>query len=614
MYPFFESITSAKDLWYYKGQNIPVVREGNTFRADRNGIEYTCTLTEEGEVTLRRDQIRNTTNATVSLVPMQARFRFPGGEFEVYTQYNINFRESTGQWQPLMTKVETFCASMRSANGATPFLALWDQQGQRGMAYHLLVDSAWEMAAFRKPIGEAFAAVDVVAGFHDAPVLTLEPGETVQLPTILFYDFRNKLDMDAWKLHRWFHAYHPRKQPPILYNTWLYKFDNFTPEDIMSQIPVAAELGVEYFTVDAGWFGEKGNWYESLGDWEESENSALEGKLSQVSQLVRDAGMKFGLWLEVERAGLSSKITKEHPEYFVPGITNAKYALLNFAVPEARKYLLDTIDGLIEKYNIEFIKFDFNADQDHIDGDPAYINYYKGYRLFADELAKRHPDLYMGSCASGGHRMDINNALQFGSFWLSDNQGVVLTMRIFKDTIKRLCPQAIERWLTIHDYPGFPSASSKPKSMFLGELDYSWTSAIGVNDDWVDSFMAGGPLGLTCDLTNFGPELKERIKKNIASIKENREFWRTCECRILGDTQRLWALQYNDPAFDRVEVTAFLLSVEQKFVTVYPVVDTDADYLLDGKVCSGKDINRFGVQLPFKVSMSAQRICLTKVK
>ena len=47
---------------------------------------------------------------------------------------------------------------------------------------------------------------------------------------------------------------------------------------------------------------------------------------------------------------------------------------------------------------------------------------------------------------------------------------------------------------------------------------------------------------------------------------------------------------------------------------VYPVVDTDAQYMLDDVLYSGKDLDRYGLKLPFTSSMSAVRLCLTKVK
>lgn len=45
--------------------------------------------------------------------------------------------------------------------------------------------------------------------------------------------------------------------------------------------------------------------------------------------------------------------------------------------------------------------------------------------------------------------MTLTNGLDFDSFWLSDNQSPYEGVRIFKDTIKRVAPQMIEKWATI---------------------------------------------------------------------------------------------------------------------------------------------------------------------
>lgn len=42
---------------------------------------------------------------------------------------------------------------------------------------------------------------------------------------------------------------------PLFYNTWLYKFTDFTPENLFMQAEYASRLGLEYFVVDGGWFG-----------------------------------------------------------------------------------------------------------------------------------------------------------------------------------------------------------------------------------------------------------------------------------------------------------------------------------------------------------------------
>ena len=74
--------------------------------------------------------------------------------------------------------------------------------------------------------------------------LKLAPGKEVSLPEIIYYDVENKKDLDAYKLHLYLAETHPGKEMPVIYNTWLYKFDRFTYEDIKNQIEKAKESGI----------------------------------------------------------------------------------------------------------------------------------------------------------------------------------------------------------------------------------------------------------------------------------------------------------------------------------------------------------------------------------
>ncbi len=88
------------------------------------------------------------------------------------------------------------------------------------------------------------------------------------MPQILSYEVRNKVDMDAWKIHHYMNQKYPRRELPVIYNTWLCRFEAITFENVANQIPLASELGAEYFVIDAGWFG-KGGFWNCRGDWEE---------------------------------------------------------------------------------------------------------------------------------------------------------------------------------------------------------------------------------------------------------------------------------------------------------------------------------------------------------
>ena len=390
MYTPFKSIENDRQLWVIPRAAQPIEKlDSTTFRLEEKGLAYVCAVTQQGHVMLRQDKVTNLTDAPITFQPYSPKLDLPGGEYEVYTQYNGQLVESTGSWQPLVTRVQCGSPSFRACADATPFMAVWNNQANRGLAIHVLVDSTWQLTVSRHMERRSKHTVQVSVNFYENRLVTLQPGETLSLPGLLFYSCKNKVDLDCWKLHRWFADYHPRRQYPAVYNTWLYRFDRFTPEDIKQQIPVAAELGIEYFVIDAGWFGTKGNWSGTLGDWEESPESAMEGRLAEISQAIRDQGMKFGLWFEIERAAPTSKIVQTHPEYFVPGMT---FPMLNFTLPQVQQYILELLEQRIAQYHIEYLKFDMNADLCYVEGDESLSRYFAGYRQVFRQLKERRSE------------------------------------------------------------------------------------------------------------------------------------------------------------------------------------------------------------------------------
>ncbi len=607
-----DSITNARELWNFRSSTLDFHRQDNTFTVNLEGIVYRCSFSEEGPVMLRKDTVCNTTDAPRTLSVCDAVFRFLGSDYQVYTQSSIQLSESVAQWQPLHTQVGASGESIRSTRTAAPMLALWNNLTGRGTVFHLLTDSSWQISANCSWDTYGYA-IKVTAGFYNSPCITLAPGETISLPTILFYDFRNQLDLDAWKLHRWFQLYHPRKEMPVVYNTWLYRFDHFSPADIEKQIPVAAELGMEYFVVDAGWFGVKGQWTQTLGDWEETKESAMQGQLLRISQAVQAQGMLFGLWFELERASKESTIYKTHPEYFVEGYN---FPMLNFGLEAVQNYTLDLMDRMIAAYNIRYIKFDHNRDLLTIEGDETLSKYFAGYRQFLRTLQAKHPNVYLECCGSGGMRMDINNALYFNSFWLSDNQSPYHTMRIYKDTLRRLPPQAIERWLSFVSLPGFRPAEKAPycDDKMLAPDDGSWSSLVSLRHSWVEGMMLGSPAGLSCDLTSFTPAVKTQIKNLVAQIKAERNYWLNAQCRILCDTENFLVLEYADADFDQIDLFAYTNHCVQMQAPVYPVVDTGASYQLDEKVYTGEALDAAGISLRILNSRTVVHKRLNKIQ
>ena len=547
------------------------------FAADENGIRVESEeQTGVAGVTHRRTVVRNLSDREVVLTCLFDAFRFEGGAFEVYTQANTWMNESRGAWQPLHTCVGARAGGMRTSFGAAPVLALWNKETGRGRVFHLMSDAAWEMRATLAPGGgeKSFAAVEVGM---DSRYLhyRLKPGEQVALPEVVSYDFTNKTDLDCHKLHAWWHANYPCRVMPTLYNTWLCRFDKLDADFVLKQVKKAAELGLEYFVIDAGWFGPKADWGSTRGDWKERPDGWLGGRLAEIAQAVKASGMKFGLWIEAEVAVGNSEAFKTHPEYFR---RDHGGIYLDFTRADARNHLYADIDALVKKYGIEFIKFDFNADAKIDDSGRDFADYNAGYRQFIREVRARHPGIYLEGCASGGLMMDLGWARDLDSFWLSDNQSPIYGLRIAKETMLRLPPGKIERWITARSAKDLqPNYSGKDERLLVTE-DAWWREMRSVAPDFVAAFASGGPVGFSCDITAFSEKHTEFFRKMVAERKKDAAFWRSAVGRVLCDTSEVVVLQYSDVDLKDVRVIVATGRSRQYRTTVRPVLDPALEY------------------------------------
>jgi len=581
----------------YKSVGGEFINDGHIskYKTEKVKLEAKTDISED-EVYMRCDTIENISGDTVNITLLASRFVLPDGDYEVYTQYSNWHNESMGCWQPLVTGVFAKVESVRTTVGAAPVLAIWNRQQNRGIVFHLLPMYSWSMSARRFDIGGGKSRVEVTMGPSAKRFeLKLEPGECLEYARIIYYEFRNKTDLDCWKLHRYLNKIAPRRSMPVIYNTWFSAFDWFTFESLEKQVELAAKIGAEYFVIDAGWFGEAGNWWQSVGDWEEYQHGALKGRMKDISDKARALGMKFGLWFEIDRAAPAAKSPGLHPDYY---ISYGGQYFVNYANPEARKYILDLLTDRIKRYNIGFIKFDFNADMFNDPQGQAFIRYYQGYVEFLKELKRRHPDLYCENCASGGMRMQLANGFYFDSFWLSDNQCAIEGVRIFKDTMLRMPPQWIEKWAVIETITDFePVYSGGKTEKIVTTHDAGWDMLGSVRSSWLRGFMSGSPLGISCNFTKLSENTLEMLASHIEKFKKDRELYISAEGRILADTETLTSLEFCSVDKSKIKIFTFVKRSTHYFAVIYPVVDPAKTYVVNGEKISGEDIERYGIKV-----------------
>lgn len=587
-------------------------RAENGFRFSSDTLEVVSTFeTHPSGVTVRRDSIRNCADRPLTVRTALSKFVFNGGEYEAYTQYDENNAEGQAAWLPLMTEVSVRGKELRCSFENAPFLALRDTGSGRGMVFHVFENCLWTIRARRviRQKGQK-KTVTVEAGVDSANFsLTLAPGETFRLPALLSYPFRNRLDMDAYKLHRFCNATLARKPLPVVYNTWMSKFDDISYDELARQLPIAKRLGMEYFVIDAGWFGEPFHWHASVGDWREYEAAGMAGRMREFADLVRGSGLKFGLWFEIERAELTSEAYRAHPEYY---ITEKEMGFLNFAVPEARDFAFETVKQNIEKYGIEYIKFDFNGTATYDANAQAFLPYFEGYREFIRCVRAAYPDIYIEGCASGGQRIAPATLEFFDSYWLTDQQDIHDQMDIYTATVRRMPNRALETWITVQSMPDFTPCYRGGKVDKLLTGDGNWAHIERTTQSYVLASMLGGPLGISCDLTRLTEEVLAALEAQIACFKAERDFWGNSECRILADTESLTVLQYNDPDFSEIKLHVYVKKFRRNAVTVYPVCAAGRTYLReDGTKIDAARLEEEGIELPLKTPHTAACASLT---
>ncbi len=561
-------------------------------------------------VCVRRDRLINVSDHIIEIHDLVSRFCLDGNDYDVYTQYSAWQHESSGDWQRLTTQIRAEACGMRGCDGAAPIMGFHNRYTEKNTVFHLIPNAQWQMVAKKFPRNEKELVV-LEAGFNSTGLrFTVMPGETIHLPEIIFFSADRTMDLDAYKLHRYYNKVYPRRQLPIMYNSWLHNFGHVDVDDLCNQADRAAEMGFEAFMIDAGWFGTTENWAASVGDWVENTVAGPKGRLCEVSRRVHENSMIFGLWFEPERALSNCLSVSEHPDYYM--VANNTH-FLDFSNPDAVTYMADLVASRIEEYSVGWVKFDFNASTPVDPSGCGFYRYLQGQRRFVEMLSARFPDLYITNCASGGYRMDLYQAQFTDSFWFSDNQGPLDGLDIIKGTLRRMPTACIERWNVQKYATGFTRLGyGENVGVMFNCNDATWNSIVAVNHSYAEAFMFGGPMGFSCDLVAFPEEYHTLWKNAIAQYKQTRVFYQNATARILVDSPSVSVIQYADADLGHCEILVFTKTVRALELRLYPIVDQSARYRYRDAFIDGSDITENGILVSSLQDNSCEILKLTR--
>lgn len=308
-----------------------------------------------------------------------------------------------------------------------------------------------------------FASTRLNLGLNDWDFAwRLDPGETFTTPASLAGYTQAGFGAASHTLHDYVRErVLPRGQAlrKVLYNSWEATTFNVDEASQVQLAELAAEMGVELFVVDDGWFHRRASDHAGLGDWWPDEQKFPEG-LGPLIRKVNALGMDFGLWLEPEMVNPDSELYRAHPDWVIHFPTRARtearnQLILNLARGDVQEHLIKVIDRILSENNIAFVKWDMNRNASEpgwpgAEGDPRelWVRYVYGlYRVWG-ELRRRHPQVIWQSCSGGGGRADLAILRLADQIWASDNTLASARLSIQEGFSQLFPANTMEAWVT----------------------------------------------------------------------------------------------------------------------------------------------------------------------
>jgi alpha-galactosidase len=416
-----------------------------------------------------------------------------------------------------------------STKGDMPFVVMSTQDEQYGVAAALEWPSSWMCySGARRVEGADWPYVLL---HLDKTCLTLEPGDTIPLPGIILSFFSGGLQQgcNCMRRHIRRHVTPPidgRKiVPPVFYNHWFGCGNNISTTAFKPIVDVAAELGLEYFVIDTGWF--EGGFREGAGNWEKPDRTKMPDGMGNFARYVESKGMKFGTWLELEYARPGTDWAVRHPEWFRT-CRSTSDLLLRIEDPSVRKQVMEFLVRFIEENHVSWIRWDFNTHpgqfwegvEDLDNRGWLQIRYAEGLFALLDEVIARFPNLHIEACAGGGHRMDLGTLRRAHSCWMNDNSVVIPALRSRLKGMNHYLPGNYGNTCLCN--MAWEGDQKDTRSLTTDKLPVSYFRN-GYPLDFIRSRM-GGSLGFSEDFTLYNKTVKAQVKLEIARYKSVRRY------------------------------------------------------------------------------------------
>jgi alpha-galactosidase len=351
-----------------------------------------------------------------------------------------------------------------------------------------------------------------VAGVNPEPGpfrTRLMPTESFTTPTVFAGGFLGGVDGAGNQLRPWVRqvlnnplTWRDPAYPPLVNNSW---GSGMQIDEALAHRMVrdSAELGLELFHIDAGWFRGVGDWYPSPSKFPHG-----------FAPIVADAhqrGLKFGLWVDWAQAGVDSTpgalnvndlkvkdwLVADVPEGWRPAEFVGRTIDLGF--PPAKEYAQREVNRIITDYHLDMLEHDgyvvakncARADHPHAAASPPQMSTvtgngiqmpnasnssdvsYHAVRAYYDiytHMRQQHPGLLFEICNDGGRMVDFGSAAHGDYFSITDTYDPLSNRRAFYDTSHVLPAAMLEDYVDKWPTPNIENFRYMLRSGMMGML------------------------------------------------------------------------------------------------------------------------------------------------
>jgi alpha-galactosidase len=397
----------------------------------------------------------------------------------------------------------------------------------------------------------------VTAGINDFDFAwELNPGETFKTPECIGGYTPQGFGGASRSLHRYALRYvYPktyRASPwPVFYNTWETYWFGIDERKLMALAEKAAQLGIEVFHVDDGWFSTRRDEYSGLGDWFVSKEKFPNG-LKPLVEKVKSLGMEFSLWIEPENVNVDSEIYRAHPDWVygfptrTPSIQRESL-ILNLGRLDVREHIWGCLSQLIREYGLRHFKWDLNRHMSEpgwsglpVDNQKElWVRHIQGVYEIKERIKKEFTHVSLECCSGGGGRVDYGILKYCELALVSDNHDPLTRLLIHEGYSYVFPAKTMGSWVT--DVPSPLTDRSLPlKFMFHMAMT--------------------GALGIQSNILEWSEQETKYARKMIQLYKEIRPIIQEGDLYHLNSLRKdhIAAVQYVDREAERSVIFAFM--------------------------------------------------------